>query len=934
MLACQNFYLMRNYIRALKMKISQKQNIIYKDRMSHKLKNDVTVAGLSPKKHFNETPLKREVNDISFKGVFSFSNVKKTMALFNEKNYALNDSLKLLKKHIGKAPDVLNSDTAAWKEMGDYIHRAADGSSITIKEKNWTKQLFDAMGAPVTELPFRILKSIKNSIYGHGKPTNVRASFIQQKMNTIDNPDIINSMIGYMESAQKYKHDTDKIRSAGLMENALKMFDSKAGNYNAVHERALTRIVTGFIPAYFLANDAYNLSRICDDDPQKAEKERKLRFNQETKRVVSNAYLQLITLGALSKWINKSKATFIGVTALTVLITEAFSRLSNGKKIHMISKEEAIAMNKKEGLLPADYDPNKKQNIQSSYKPVFKGSQVFSGFGMVSDLPYIQSNSVNMTGKSVDETLKAINESKPLLSFSTLAKWFVGTIALGFALKKAQGLKLSNGLKIKDYLGVIAKKYDSGFNKLTTKNYNLSRAEYTKIINKLRSYDETVAKYFETVIGNYQKTSKVQALSSDFAKVLEENGLTEFSQSFKHLANSKKDSVFADIPKFNAAQKFLKVRNEKVMSDNLKEFFELLKRENKEDVAQELKKILFDENEVLNVSNYNKAKKFINDKAKEYSFTFDNRFKVDESAENLKMFEKAIELLKSKNYDAAKHYQKLVEDSVNADVLSLGKSNRFFIKELADFFTEPFKFLWGTITLPYKHIAKPLSLALNPQVKLPKWPNEKDMVAKTISRITKKPLVKLPPVFGEHQGIPKIDYNNLDFANYMNTQFNKGFNTATMSSLSNSDLSALAKNTSTAATIWFLMSDNHNMVMQKSNGEDKVKANTKAKERLVQETSRTFYNVMFINLFNNTFRSIYNSSLFGAQTVNMASTLIGEYVNRKAIGMPVSPQSREEILNKEYENITDPGLMGKLYRFMSRLTGKKVLSQRDNVQKK
>lgn len=933
MLTCQKNHLMRNYIRALKMKISQNQNIIYKDRMSHKLKNDVTVAGLSPKKHFNETPLKREVTDISFRGVFSLNNVKKSVALFNEKSYALNDSLNLLKKHIGKAPDVLNADTSSWSSMAEYIQRSEDGALIKIKEKNWTKQLFDAMGAPVTELPFRILKSIKKSVYGHSQPVKESTNYIQKKMNTIDDPDIINSMIGYMESAQKYKHDTDKIRSAGLMENALKMFDSKAGNYNAVHERALTRIVTGFIPAYFLANDAYNLSRICDDDPQKAEKERKLRFNQETKRVLSNAYLQLITLGALSKWINKSKATFIGVTALTVLITEAFSRLSNGKKIHMISKEEAIAMNKKEGLLPADYNPNKK-TTDNSGKPAFKGSSVFSGFGIVSDLPYIQPNSVTMSGKSVDETLKAINESKPLLSFSTLAKWFVGTIALGFALKKAQGAKLSNGLKIKDYLSVIAKKYDKGFNKLTTKNYNLTRAEYTKIINKLKAYDETVAKYFENVIGSYQKTSKVQAISSEFATVLENNGLTEFAKAFKHLANSKKDSVIADIPNFNAAQKFLKVRNEKVMSNNLKEFFELLRRDNKENVAQELKSILFGENGTLNLGNYNKAKKFINDNAKEYSFTFDNRFKVDEAAENLKMFENAIEQLKAKNIEVAEHYQSLVNDSVNAEVLSLGKSNRFMIKEFADFFTEPFKFLWGTITLPYKHIAKPLSQAINPQVKLPKWPNEKDMVAKTIARITKKPFVKLPAVFGEHQGIPKIDYNKQDFAKYMNTQFNKGFNTATMSSLSNSDLSALAKNTSTAATIWFLMSDNHNMVMQKSNGEDKVKANTKAKERLVQETSRTFYNVMFINLFNNTFRSIYNSSLFGAQTVNMASTLIGEYVNRKAIGMPVTPQSREDILNKEYENITSQGPKGKFFRFMSRLTGKKVLSQRDNMQKK
>ena len=174
-----------------------------------------------------------------------------------------------------------------------------------------------------------------------------------------------------------------------------------------------------------------------------------------------------------------------------------------------------------------------------------------------------------------------------------------------------------------------------------------------------------------------------------------------------------------------------------------------------------------------------------------------------------------------------------------------------------------------------------------------------------------------------------MDLDSAEFAKYMNKQIHKAFNTSTMSSLSNSDLSALAKNTSTAATAWFLMSDNHNMVMQKTNGEDKQGAVLKAKERAIQETSRTFYNVMFINLFNNTFRSLYNSSLFGAQTVNTASTLVGEYVNRKAIGMPVKASSRDEILNQEYENLHSKGIKGDVYRFMSRLTGKKVLSQRE-----
>ena len=120
------------------------------------------------------------------------------------------------------------------------------------------------------------------------------------------------------------------------------------------------------------------------------------------------------------------------------------------------------------------------------------------------------------------------------------------------------------------------------------------------------------------------------------------------------------------------------------------------------------------------------------------------------------------------------------------------------------------------------------------------------------------------------------------------------------------------------------------MVMLKSNGEDKSLASLKAKERIVQETSRTFYNNLFIQLFNGTFSSVYNGSLLGAQLVNAASTTVGEYVNRKAIGMPVAAQSRDEILQNEHKNLSDPGMKGKFFRFMTRLTGKKAITQRVN----
>lgn len=910
--------------------INQRPNILYKEPNIRKKKAFATKEHFS-NNNFVETPLKREADDISFRGVSfkGLESLSKSFALYNNKEYRLKDSLAFLKKYIGKAPVVLEENTSSWEEIKKYITKTADGSEVKIKEKNWTKQLFDAAISPITDIPFRIVASLKKSFFSKSNAAKKSAqhsgNIIKNQMDTLDNADIVNSLIGYMDSASKYKYDTDKIRSAGLMSNALKMFDPKSGNYNAVHERALTRIVTGFIPAFFLANDAYNLSRICDDDPQKADKERKLRFNQETKRVLSNAYLQLITLGALSKWINKSKATFIGVTALTVVITEAFSRISNGKKIHMINKEEAIEMNKKEGTLPADYQPEKETNTdkKNNSNPAFKSSQVFQGFGIASDMPLAQMSDSNSTKKSVISS-----DSKPLLSPGTIAKWFVGTIVLAFALKHGKNIKLKNGAVIGDYLKVISEKYNSVFNSFTRRDYTLAKDEYRRIINKLKEYDTTVGEYFEQVINRYQKTKKVESLSGEFAQILNKAGLNELGEKFEHIANAKLNKNFKDIPTYKAAQAFLKNRKKDIITKNLNDLFKLMEDNNLSNEARQIKEVIFDKNGIVDTSKYNKAKKLVKEIAKDYEFTFENRFKIDDAAENLSMFKKAIEILKNKNPEAAEKYKNLVENSVNAERITLGKRDIGGAKQFADLATEPVKFLWGTITLPYKHFAKYIANWIKPEVKLPEYIKEQELVAKTIDRITKKPLIKLPKVFGEHKGIAKIDYAKNDFADYMNKQFNKGFNTTTMSSISNSDLSALAKNTSTAATIWFLMTDNHNMVMQKSNGENKQQAVTKAKERLVQETSRTFYNVMFINLFNNTFRSLYNSSLFGAQTVNTASTLVGEYVNRTLIGMPVARQSRDEILEKEYKNITDPGIKGKFFRFMSRLTGKKVLSQR------
>lgn len=906
------------------MRIKNTPNLQYRDRIGHKSKQSVTDVQFS-EKDLRETPLKRDLNDISFKGVFS---------LYKLKNFNLKNNMSLLEKHVGHAPKDLYEHIKQpnWADIQENIKELADGS-VQVRTKNWTRLLMEGVVYPIAELPLHIAKSIQEKL---GIKTVQRTAeqmqnrnILQKKMDILNNSDIVNSFNGMMETAEKLKYDTNEVQSASLLTRAMKMFDPKSGNYNGVHERALTRIVTGFIPAFFLANDAYNLSRICDDDPKKAEQEKKTRFNQETKRVLSNAYLQLITLGALSKYINSKKWVFMVVTALTVIATESYSRLSNGKKIHFISKEEAIKLNKKNNPAP-DNKVEKQVNTKAektnqSQEPSFKGSKVFNAFGLAADMPLTA---------TVDKPLKAAEKadmqtnSKPLLSLSGITKWFATIIIAGFALKYAKKNIKINQQTLGKYFDVISKKYDKMYSKLTQKNYKIDKAQFTQIIDKLKEYDPILGQKFEDVTLKYQKTTKIKSEALNIAGKLRKEGLNDLADAFEHLSFKGKTSTFADIEKNSAAEKFFKDRTNVIIQNNLSKFMELIESDGLTNEATELKNILF-QNDKLNIKNYTKAKQFIEEtpSLKEFATTFDNRFRVDQDAEILKMFKEAVDALKAKNQTVADELNELLTKATEANEYTFGTRNKSGIKEVADFITQPFKFIWGTITLPYKHFAKPLYNMANIEYKLPQWEKELDAVYNGIKKLTYKP--RFIP-----NSKSKMDLGKEDFARYMNTRINKAFNTATLSSISNSDLSALAKNTSVAATAWFLMCDNHNMVMLKSNGDDKNGAMLKAKERAIQETSRTFWNVLFINLFNDTFRHTFNSSLLGAQAVNTASTVIGEYVNRTFIGMPVTPKSRDEIINKERENITDEGIKGKFFRFMTRLTGKKVLSQREQTQKK
>ena len=85
---------------------------------------------------------------------------------------------------------------------------------------------------------------------------------------------------------------------------------------------------------------------------------------------------------------------------------------------------------------------------------------------------------------------------------------------------------------------------------------------------------------------------------------------------------------------------------------------------------------------------------------------------------------------------------------------------------------------------------------------------------------------------------------------------------------------------------------------------------------------------MFINLFNSTFKSLYNSSLLGMALVVAPNTLTTEIVTRKSIGMPVRRKTYEQLQELDEKNENRKGLAGKYFKFMRLLTGKKPLKDR------
>ncbi len=707
-----------------------------------------------------ERPLKNNSDDLSFKGL-SFSGEEA-----KEKRKSINPTLVLLgalgaaglilraapaykkvgtfdisefneftQKYIGNIGTNLLEHLKSSKLASNMVKLSEDGKSVTLFKKTIPQLIWDGLKYPFTILPgdllngtvvalgkIKPLKKWSEKIYSTKFLKNIRQrSKIDAKVNSlIGLVETKNSMLKKLGSGKL----TDSEVASEMFQKSVKMFDTeKYGAYDTKHERALNRLVSGLPPAVFLANDAYNLSRMMDNDSKKADKEKKTRFRQEVTRILTSGYLTLITLGALNKYINNSKFGIMLMTGITVLFTEAFSRLSNGKHIKRLTPEEARAENQKNNA------PEKNIKPDNSFK-------------------------ANLDNKKQEK-----NQQKPLLTFDTLMKGSLVVIGAGFGIKGLRKISPS----VEKMFRIVQEPFENLYKKLTViPDYTIEKDEFNKIIKVLREH---------------------------------------------------KYDMLAD------------------------------------------------------------------------------------------------------------KYSKIAETLIDSEgLIHLGAKNRRYAKPAVNFVIAPFKFAFNTVTLPYRltnklfgMFSKKMPVKAKSAEKIAAEIKQKDIevLAKTIESIGKKALDK--------------GLTGKNFEAYVEDNILKAFNATTMSNVSNAELSNLAKTASAAATMWFLMTDNYNMVMLKSNGNDKEGAETKFKERFVQEVSRLFYQTLLIDLFNSTFRSQYNGSLAGMSWVTLTDTTLGEILTRKSVGMPVGTHSREELEAIEAKQNQATGFLKGYYNFMRKLTGKRSI---------
>ncbi len=785
--------------------------------------------------------------------------------------------------------------------------------------KKGAEKLYDK---PIFRNPRKLnyLNESTNQLKGVlGKTRQTVEGFIKEKgLKDIQADDLIRR-ISEKEDSPLIREASDYVRE-NLYKASNKFFDKHTGNFNTAFERPLNRIVTGLIPVAFLANDAYNLSVLCGDKKEDSTKEAKERTKQEISRVLTTAYIQLLTFGAFTKQVNTLSWFTPLTSALTVLFSETTSRHRLGKPIFFLSKEKAKEYNAKEKA--KEQDAGKTQKVENS-KPEIKEVAKAVATAQTEQLKNIMA--ANPSDSNVFASFKANNnqtdlkteeksnkkeekkEQKALINFDVFKKAVGIAVAGGFAisfLKNSSFTKNSKPVKaIKDAGNWI----------------------------KSKVYDPIAFKKFEIKADDFD----------DLMGLLDDVGCKEI----------------ADGHRFIKDKYMLAGENGSIMLQKMK-----LSSKGTSSVLDKVKGALGD----LADGDLQKVLESVKTAISKEGDSI-SEMKLD------KVAKKAGEIISNKKVNLTEEQSKTLTQTIVEAIKTNGTVGAITVdtkaKPFIDIVIEPFKFIKSAVNLPFKLVKTAINMATSP---VRKKAAEAALGKAELTKVEKAINRAVVEVFGEQKAksgkisqtifanaMEQLQKQTAPFAKakaaleqaqkngtvtddiqrafdkekdelykYINRAVQKSFDGVTQSSNKNTDLAMMTKLASSAVTSAFLVADNYNMVMIKSNGEDTENAKEKANERIVQRLSALFYQTMLINWFNSTFRATYNSSLRGMTAVAIPNTLTTEILTRKSIGMPIGRKTYDQLVENEEKNENQKGLLGKYFKFMRLLTGKKPLKDR------
>ena len=774
--------------------------------------------------------------------------------------------------------------------------------------KKGAEKLYDK---PIFRNPRKLnhLNESTNQLKGIlGKTHSTVEGFIKEKGLKMSTDELI-ERLSKADDSPIVKEASDYVKE-NLYKASNKFFDKHTGNFNTAYERPLNRIVTGLIPVAFLANDAYNLSVLCGDKKEDSTKEAKERTKQEISRVLTTAYIQLLTFGAFTKQVNTLPWFTPLTSAATVLFSETSSRKRLGKPIFFLSKEKAKEYNRREkekaGIAATTIAQN--LTVTTASTPV-KPQQMKNIITADPNEPKVFESFKAAEQKDTKDVKK--EEKRALINVDTFKKGVAILVAGGFALSFLKNSSLTKNSKVMQ-----------GFRKIGD-------------FCKKKIYEPLAFKKFEI------KTSEFD----DLMKVLDEVGCKEIADGHRFIRDK-----YAVIGKGADAANVIMMQKHSISSSGTKQAISQITATLKGLADGDIQKV---------AESVRTAIKLEGDAISEKKFE--------------KVAKKATEIIRNKKANVSEEQiqtltttiSNAIRDNSSGAMIKMDTK----LKPFVDIVTEPFKFIASAANLPFKLVKTVINMMTSP---VQKKAAQAALGKAELTKFEKAINTAVVEVFGEKKAksgkISQTIFANAmeqlqkqtapyrkakealelaqksgavdaktqaafdkakdDLYKYVNRAVQKSFDGVTQSSNKNTDLAMMTKLASSTVTSAFLVADNYNMVMIKSDGEDKENAKEKANERIIQRLSALFYQTMLINWFNSTFRSTYNSSLKGMASVAIPNTLATEVLTRKSIGMPLRRKSYEQLVENEEKNENRKGFLGKYFKFMRLLTGKKPLKDR------